>query len=220
MNRMQSTKTRFFLGWRLDAIDAFVRDGSGSLRDRVGPNLHDGTSKGVVTDPSGRVVPNADVRVTNERTNEVRTVKTGADGAYTVPLLPPGVYRVDIDAKGFARATVSPVVIAVTETNVTNVSLKVGSESTTVEVKATPPLVEINTIALGDVVTTAQVEALPLVNRNFTQIITLSAGVIASVTDAAELGRGSGGQIPTTEGQGENVEWSPGERHQFSNGWG
>ena len=71
--------------------------------------------------------------------------------------------------------------------------------------KGTPPVVETSTNALGDVVTTEQVEALPLVNRNFTQIMTLSAGVIASVTDATELGRGSGGQIPTTEGQGQNV---------------
>jgi hypothetical protein len=97
------------------------------------------------------------------------------------------------------------VVIAVTETNVTKITLKAGSESTTVEVKGTPPVVDTSSNALGDVVTAAQVEGLPLVNRNFTQIMTLSAGVIASVTDATELGRGSGGQIPTTEGQGENV---------------
>ena len=164
-----------------------------------------GLLRGMVTDPSGRVISRADLHLTNERTNEVRTGKTGSDGAYIVPLLPPGAYRVDIDAIGFARATVTPVVIAVTETNVTNITLKVGSESTKVEVKGTPPIVETGTNALGDVVTTAQLEALPLVNRNFTQIMTLSAGVIASVTDATELGRGSGGQIPTTEGQGENV---------------
>ncbi|MGA9643120.1 MAG: carboxypeptidase-like regulatory domain-containing protein, partial [Terriglobales bacterium] len=94
-----------------------------------------GLLRGVVTDPSGRVVANADVRVTNERTNEVRTVKTGADGAYTVPLLPPGTYQVDIDAKGFARTIVSSVVIAVTETNVENVTVKVSSALTAVEVK-------------------------------------------------------------------------------------
>ena len=164
-----------------------------------------GLLRGVVTDPSGRVVSNADVRVTNERTNEVRTVKTGADGVYTVPLLPPGTYRVDIDAKGFARTVISSVVIAVTEANVQSVTVKVSSALTAVEVKGTPPVVETSTNALGDVVTTEQVEALPLVNRNFTQIMTLSAGVIASVTDATELGRGSGGQIPTTEGQGQNV---------------
>ena len=164
-----------------------------------------GLLRGVVIDPSGGVVSDADVRVTNQRTNEVRTVKTGADGTYIVPLLPPGGYRVDIDAKGFAHLTVSSVLVGVTETTVTNVTLKVGSESAAIEVKATPPIVETSTNALGDVVTTAQLEALPLVNRNYTQIMTLSAGVIAGVTDAAELGRGSGGQIPTTEGQGQNV---------------
>lgn len=52
-----------------------------------------GILKGVVTDPSGRLVANVDVRVTNQATGEVRTVKTGADGAYTVPLLPPDLIR-------------------------------------------------------------------------------------------------------------------------------
>jgi outer membrane receptor protein involved in Fe transport len=99
----------------------------------------------------------------------------------------------------------SGVVLTVTETTVLNVHLKVGSASTTVEVKESAPIVETSTNALGDVVTTAQVESLPLVNRNFTQIMTLSAGVVASVTQADELGRGSGGQIPTTELQGQNV---------------
>ena len=55
-------------------------------------------------------------------------------------------------------------------------------------------------------VSTTQVESLPLVNRNFTQIMTLSAGVVAGVTQADELGRGSGGgEIPENEGKGENV---------------
>ena len=206
MKRIRSTKIGFSL-WTIDLLP-FARlslvflalCASGWAQTSV-----TGLLRGVVTDPSGRVVPNADVRVTNERTNEVRSVKTGADGAYTVPLLTPGAYRLDISAKGFSHAIVSSVAIAVTETNVTNVALKVGSESTTIEVTGKPPTVETSTNALGDVVTTAQVVALPLVNRNFTQIMTLSAGVIASVTDATELGRGSGGQIPTTEGQGQIV---------------
>jgi Carboxypeptidase regulatory-like domain len=164
-----------------------------------------GLLKGVVADPGGRVVASADIRVTNEATHEERLVKTGADGSYAAPLLPPGNYRVDVDAKGFARTTLSGVVIVVTETNVLNVTLKLGSELTTVNVSGAAPVVETSSNALGDVVDTAQVESLPLVNRNYTQIMTLSAGVVASVTDAAELGRGSGGEIPTTEGAGENV---------------
>lgn len=164
-----------------------------------------GILRGVVTDPSGRVVLGAHVRVTNEKTTEARTVETGEEGSFTVPLLPPGLYRIDVGANGFARATVSSVSVTITETNVTNVTLRVGSEPTTVDVRGTPPLVEASSTALGDVVNNEQVENLPLVNRNFTQIMTLSAGVVASVTDATELGRGSGGQIPTTEGLGQNV---------------
>ncbi len=164
-----------------------------------------GLLKGTVADPSGRYVPNADVRITNQGTHEERAVKTGGDGAYVVPLLSPGNYQIDINASGFARATLSGVVLTVTETTVLNVHLKVGSASTTVEVKESAPVVETSTNALGDVVTTAQVESLPLVNRNFTQIMTLSAGVVASVTRADDLGRGSGGQIPTSELQGQNV---------------
>jgi hypothetical protein len=164
-----------------------------------------GALKGAVSDPSGRVVSTATVRVTNQGTHEERTVKAGGDGAYVAPLLPPGSYQVEIEASGFARTTMSDVVITVTETTVLNVSLKVGSASTTVEVKAAAAIVDTSSNALGDVVTGEQVESLPLVNRNFTQIMTLSAGVVAGVTQADELGRGSGGQIPTTELAGENV---------------
>src|SRR5208283_5538630 len=67
------------------------------------------------------------------------------------------------------------------------------------------PVVETSTNALGDVVTSAQVESLPLVNRNYTQIMTLSAGVVSGVTLATELGNGSGGKIPVNELGGENV---------------
>jgi outer membrane receptor protein involved in Fe transport len=164
-----------------------------------------GAVKGEITDPQGRTVPNADVRATNQQTHEVRAVKTGQDGSYVVPLLPPGDYQIDVEAGGFARATLTGVVIVVTETNVQNVPLKVGAATISVEVKVQAPLVETSTNALGDVVSGEQVESLPLVNRNFTQIMTLSAGVVASVTDSTELGRGSGGVIPTAEGQGENI---------------
>lgn len=164
-----------------------------------------GMLRGVVTDPSGRVVQNADVRVTNQGTQEVRTVKTSGDGTYVVPLLPPGSYQVEVEAGGFAHATRPGVILTVTETTVLNIPLSVGTATATVEVDVAPPIVESSTNALGDVVTTRQVESLPLVNRNYTQIMTLSSGVVASVTRADEVGRGSGGEIPLNEGAGQNV---------------
>ena len=164
-----------------------------------------GLLKGAVTDPAGRNISGADIRTTNQATHEQRSVKSGADGIYVIPLLPPGNYEVDVEAPGFAHAALTGVVIVVTETTVQNIPLKVGAASIRVDVKIEAPVVETSTTSLGDVITGQQVESLPLVNRNFTQIMTLSAGVVASVTQADEVGRGSGGEIPTTEGAGENV---------------
>jgi hypothetical protein len=206
MERMSSTSSGFSL-WRGDFLHtmrmAVVVLCLSPLA--LAQTSTTGLLKGTVTDPSGRLVSNAVVRATSVGTHEERTVKTGSDGAYVLPLLPPGSYEVDVDASGFSRVALSGVVITVTETTVVNVPLKVGSASTTVDVKEAAPIVETSTNALGDVVTTAQVESLPLVNRNFTQIMTLSAGVVAGVTRADELGRGSGGEIPTNELEGENI---------------
>ena len=61
-----------------------------------------GQIAGVVTDASGSAVPGATVEVTNVATNVARTVKSGSDGLYTVPLLLPGQYRVKASMTGFS----------------------------------------------------------------------------------------------------------------------
>ena len=60
-----------------------------------------GSISGVVRDSSGGVLPNAAVTVTNAATAAARTVQTGANGAYTVSTLTPGIYNVQITASGF-----------------------------------------------------------------------------------------------------------------------
>ena len=65
-----------------------------------------GTVTGVATDDSGAVMPGVTVNVTNTATSQVRTAVTGADGFYTVPLLPPGRYEVKATLAGFK--TVDP----------------------------------------------------------------------------------------------------------------
>ena len=68
-----------------------------------------GAITGTVQDPSGAVVANAEVRITNQDTNVLeRTVTTGADGTFTAPLLPVGTYTVSIQSAGFARGEVFP----------------------------------------------------------------------------------------------------------------
>jgi hypothetical protein len=150
-----------------------------------------GDLRGTVLDTTGAVIPGAPITVTNQATGETRAVKSGNDGAYNVPLLQPGKYRIEFAPGGFQHEINEGVTVLVTETTVLNARLKAGSVATTVEVDDHPPLVDSTTNSLGDVVASEQVQALPLVNRNFTQIIDLSAGVSAAVTRADELGRGS-----------------------------
>lgn len=174
-----------------------------------------GALKGTITDQSGAAVPAAEIQVTNQGTGEVREVKSGADGSYVVPLLSPGTYRVEVTANGFERAVHPGIAIVVTETTALNVGLSVGATSTTVEVKATPPIVQTNSSALGDVVGQREVTALPLVTRNFTQILDLSAGVVANVTNAAAIGLGSEAEGPTTEGEGLYVNGARASDNNF-----
>jgi hypothetical protein len=144
--------------------------------------------------------------VVNDSTGEQRGVTTDASGFYVVPLLRPGSYRVEFAPQGFEKQIHKNITITVTQTTVLDDKLKVGGVQETVEVSDEPPMVDSTSNSLGDVITTKQVTSLPLVTRNFTQIMNLSAGVVPQVTRADEIGRGSGGTTPTSDGEGINVQ--------------
>src|SRR5262245_21101207 len=153
-----------------------------------------GALQGIVSDPSGARVAKATVTVTNTATGEVRTVETQADGSYVVPLLPPGEYAIDVSAGDkFEKAVRANVRVTVTETATVPIQLTLKGVAETVEVSGGVELVQTGSPTLGRVADARTVEGLPLVPRNFTQIIGLSPGVSADVTNAGELGRGSGG---------------------------
>ena len=61
------------------------------------------TIRGTITDPSGNVVPNAAVTLTNTQTNTIRKTKSGDTGNYVFDLITPATYRVDVDAQGFRK---------------------------------------------------------------------------------------------------------------------
>src|SRR5207253_319736 len=85
--------------------------------------------------------------------------------------------------------------INVTETTRLDLQLEIGGLAETITVEASPAMVQQESSALGRVVSENVVSSLPLVNRNFTQILGLSPGITVDVTHAGELGRGSGGQV-------------------------
>ena len=129
--------------------------------------------------------------MTNAATGEVRTAETQADGGYLVPLLPPGDYTIEVSASDrFERTVREGVRVTVTETATVPIQLALKGVAETVQVTAGAELVQTGSPTLGRVADSRIVEGLPLVTRNFTQIIGLSPGVSADVTNAGELGRG------------------------------
>ena len=150
-----------------------------------------GAITGTVSDPSNAIVPNAAITVFSEDTELSRTVNTSSDGTFSTPLLPPGSYSVSVNAPGFKRETVHKVGVVVSETTVVDVKLSIGEATTEVTVLAAPQLAQTKSAALGRVTDEKAIVALPLANRNFSQILALSPGVVVEVPNAGNLGANS-----------------------------
>lgn len=149
-----------------------------------------GAVAGVVSDPSGAVVANAKVLAVSDETGSSRSVNSGADGGFRIPLLTPGDYSMVVSAPGFESTTLRAVHVTVTETAVVNVALAVGkAASTAIEVSGTAELAQTQSSALGRVTSGDVLTSLPLANRNFTQILALNPGVVVEVPNAGELGK-------------------------------
>jgi hypothetical protein len=162
-----------------------------SVPSLIAQSAGTGALAGTVTDPTGAVVPNVTVTASNTETNQTRTTNTAADGSYKFTLLPPGTYRVRFSAVGFRTSEVPAVTVNVTETPVLDRSLEVGTQSESILVQAEAAVLETQNSTLGTVVGSQSVANLPLTNRNYTQILSMSAGANVSVNNAALLGRGS-----------------------------
>lgn len=164
-----------------------------------------GALGGTVTDATGAVVSGASVRVINAATGQVRITTSQANGRYTVALLPPGSYRVEVTKPDFEAAVNPSIRVNVADTLRFDVVMQVGSVQQTVTVRESTLIVQTESSTVGRVVNQQVVESLPLVTRNYTQIIGLSPGIEAQVTNASELGRGSGGVSPTQSTAGTFV---------------
>lgn len=150
-----------------------------------------GALTGTVTDPSGAVVANATVVVTNVGTGQTRTATTDASGSYKFGLLTPGNYSVKFSATGFKAVEVPSVAVNVTETQTLNRRLEVGAQTQEVTVSAAAEAVQTQNATNGSLVSGQEITSLPLVSRNYTQVLSLSPGVVANASNAAAVGNGT-----------------------------
>ena len=166
----------------------------------IAQNATTGALTGTVTDVSGALVPTATIKVINDSTGEVRTSVSQSKGDYWILLLPAATYTIEVEREGF-KTTVQPSVqIRVTETTRVDIQLQIGKVDEKMSVVSNGPIVRTESAALGNVVEEKFIDTLPLVTRNYTQILGLSPGVTMDVTNAGELGRGSEGSQGNTIG--------------------
>jgi len=136
----------------------------------------EGTILGHVTDPSGAVVPGADVVITNVDTNMKFTAKTSSVGDYLFVNVTPGKYNIEVAETGFKSSQANKVQLDVQATLRQNFVLQLGSAQETVEVSADAQMIQADNATQGGVIESKAIDNLPISGRDFTNLLRLQAG--------------------------------------------
>lgn len=132
---------------------------------------------GNVVDPSGAPVAGANVTVTNSETGAVRKTTTDTSGGYSVPGILAGMYDISVEKAGFSTYHQSTVQIHSGESKRVNTKLTIGSVQQTVEVTGEAPLVQTDSMTIGNSVSESQLSNLPSSLQTVDAFIALSPGV-------------------------------------------
>ncbi|HMD99994.1 MAG TPA: TonB-dependent receptor [Terriglobia bacterium] len=135
-----------------------------------------GSIIGTVTDEQGASVPNAKITITNVAQNVSYETTSNESGNYEQQHLIAGVYRVHVEVQGFEAYTQEGVQVNVDSATQVNVPLKVGAQTTTIDVTAAVPLLKTEKTDVAENFSEKQVEDLPIFNRNFVSLQLLTPG--------------------------------------------
>jgi hypothetical protein len=170
-------------------------------------NTVSGDLTGVVTDPSGAVLPNVQVNLTNNSSGQKSTSTTNAQGVYRFPLLNPGSYTVSAVAQGF-QTVQHAAIVTVGQATTVNVQLALSSANTTVEVTAEGGLVQTQNGNISTTFTPSQIEATPNPGNDLSYIVQQAPGAVmntqAGYGNSAIFGLPATSNLYTVNGMNEN----------------
>lgn len=149
--------------------------------------MDQGTITGLIQDPSGAAIPNAQVTLTSVETGLVLTTSADTSGIYVFSPIKIGNYTVSATASGFETTTQEQVHLELGQRLNVAISLKPGAVSDTVRVTTAPALLQTESASVGQVLSTETINTTALNGRNWVYIAQLTAGV-----DPAEGSRGAG----------------------------
>jgi len=147
------------------------------------------TVTGFVTDPTNALIAGAKLDVINMDTNIRYTATTNQEGSYTLPNLPPGPYRIEVEKTGFKTVVKSDLVLHAQDTAAINFEMKLGSVSEIVTVQAGGLVINTTDAAVSTVIDRNFVSQLPLNGRSFNTLLQLTPGVVIAPSTSDSPGQ-------------------------------
>ena len=140
-----------------------------------------GDVTGTITDPSGAVVPNATVTITNPLTKETKTTTTNGAGVYRLALIKPGNYTLSVTSGGF-QTTTRNILVTVGQVTRADAALTVGAATQTVEVTADVPVIQTDNGNITTSYSASQIAALPTPGGDITYVAETAPGIAVNAT--------------------------------------
>jgi Carboxypeptidase regulatory-like domain/TonB dependent receptor len=163
---------------------------------------------GRISDPTGAVLPEAKVILTNEATGVGASTTSNANGDYVFPQVAVGSYRMEFDLKGFKKNIQRGVNVDLNQVVTVNSVLQIGQTQETVDVTSEAPVVDTTSTQLGAVMDSAQVSGLPLNSRDTYQLLQLQPGVQGVGGSDLFYGSNSAGAVSVNGGRGRSNNFS------------
>ena len=169
------------------------------------PQAITATLLGTISDSSGAVVPGAAIVVIETATGVSRRTETNTEGIYTIPYLPPGVYRIEVESAGFKRVTRDNIELRATVSTRVNLALEPGQVNESVEVTGETPLLQTDRAEVTRSFNSKAVTELPLVDRSFQSLAGLMPGVTPPSVDFTRAEDPQGTTFFRSNGQGNSA---------------
>ena len=150
-----------------------------------------GSVVGSIHDPSGAVVPKAEVTLTSSDTGVAQSTRSSASGEYVFPLVQVGTYTLTVSATGFGQVVQQNVVVGLNKTVTVDEVLKVGSASSTVQVEALTSQLETTTSQAATTIDQQTFDDLPIAMSGGARSVTAIADLMPGVSDSSAIGYGS-----------------------------
>ncbi len=160
-----------------------------------------GSISGVLKDPTGAVIPGAQLTLVNTALKAEFNAASDAQGFYSFPALPVGHYDLTIEAAGFKKQQKTNLAVDADAAVRVDALLEIGQQTETVTVTETEAALqtEVDTVAthLGEIISDGQIEAIPLNGRSYTDLLAIQPGVspITTLTPTSVIMAGVTGTI-------------------------